>query len=534
MIIKNIIKSKTEPDSTQLWLRDGDLLAHINGSWEIVNKSTVQGVDNLEEQMSSVLDSVSKLNLDYIGLWDEFSKMKEIVISLQSGQLPALLAELGYTEEQVNEFVEANINMQLGITLDDVKNSVYVWKNKDYYIHLKLKGSSIPAMRVAPSWDQEIDKTGLAHEYTSKEYGTTSEIIDAERFLNMFAPWYMPILHVQTGGSFTPSGIPYFIGSINIDADIISLPPILKGCNNLVLTLSSSNHYSSTLGGNVKRATNVVLGSPQKPGYMPTLLRECDVKNLNVDNCYCISHLLEGAPGMYTLTSAPPLIGEWDFTKVIENAINLGEEYLADAPLNNIFSCREVKDSIVRIKSRDDYPIRKLSGELCSNDVLNGTYLLNTKVYLDYIETQEDSYHSLQQILGQPVSEGGSIREEDWGNNFYLNGLSRLIIDESDDYTAPNLTLFIPDVTYISSNINSRAGQSWWFKQIPDGLTTDIDINKFIDTNYFSASRFKDCIDSWASQSNPVNIIMDRFQYGKLNSVILASLTDKGYNIVTV
>ena len=135
MVIKNIIKSETEPATNCLWLKDNSLYHHNNGEWVEVDLNTVQGVEKLNRDVSDLTTQLQLMRDDYIGVWDELNNVKEILAAVQSGELANLLSQLGYDEQDIDSFVEANLHLELGITVEDVRQSVDKWNNLGYFYY---------------------------------------------------------------------------------------------------------------------------------------------------------------------------------------------------------------------------------------------------------------------------------------------------------------------------------------------------------------------------------------------------------------
>lgn len=189
MVIKNIIKSETEPATNCLWLKDNSLYHHNNGEWVEVDLNTVQGVEKLNRDVSDLTTQLQLMRDDYIGVWDELNNVKEILAAVQSGELANLLSQLGYDEQDIDSFVEANLHLELGITVEDVRQSVDKWNNLGYFIYKRKyfgssgRGSRILNTKVAPKWTQEMDEMGLSISYTG-DLGTVQEEISFNYFTN--------------------------------------------------------------------------------------------------------------------------------------------------------------------------------------------------------------------------------------------------------------------------------------------------------------------------------------------------------------
>lgn len=118
---------------------------------------------------SSRLDEVeSRVNNRFVGVWDEFDDMKELLLGVSTNEVQTLLSRLGYDEKDIEEYIWANLHLQLGITLEQLRYSVNFWESKNEY---NLGGSR---MVVFPKCTNEADIEWL---FTGAEYSTTGSFV---------------------------------------------------------------------------------------------------------------------------------------------------------------------------------------------------------------------------------------------------------------------------------------------------------------------------------------------------------------------
>lgn len=553
MIIKNIVKSETEPSTNCLWLKDNSLYHHNNGNWEPVDLNTVQGVEKLEEDVSEIQSSVQKIERDYIGVWDELNSVKEILASIQSGELPALLARLGYTEEDVDHFVEANLNMQLGVTLEDVKNSVELWENRDYYIHLGLSNNlsianavtkAIAGMSVLPAWTEELAKNGLYHEYTS-ELGTTTCRINTSEFFSDFNLYrkggrYIPYLYLDNDNINSDFVVPiYFADTIYTTAgDGTAKYRLmhLRGVNNLIMKHSDGVFHPIGVNENLSerptRLRNLFIQKDTESVFNADNLfnghnafNKRITVNIDSDKVFTAQKMLAGN-NLYF----PRMSGTFDFSPIVDAAMSVTPA-LYQAPLNKILGDNTLVNSTIYCKSSDK-SLTTYDIDTVTRDFLTDTKLaFNNKIFIDYTHYDKGKTPTLQWILGTMLGDSNLPSIEDMGNDITLNNLEKLFIDTTDfKDRSPNITLFVPNLKYLNVRDHLPSGNVW-LKEISN-LNAEIDLDFLISDEFFTERRFIDCMHTWSTQVTPINLIMSTYQYSCLGPVTKSELVSKNFNIV--
>lgn len=126
----------------------GDVSGLIEDFTEREFAPALSRVSALEQEQES-------LRLEHVGLWDELAHVKDLIASAASGEVKSLLASLGYEEEDIRDYMEANLNYDLGLTMDDLRLSAARWQQRD----ILDKPFGMP---ILPKWTE-----ALAAQYAS-------------------------------------------------------------------------------------------------------------------------------------------------------------------------------------------------------------------------------------------------------------------------------------------------------------------------------------------------------------------------------
>lgn len=98
-----------------------------DGDWR-----EIADMDSVAEKCAEVKNEVvTSLEDRFLGVWDEVDSIKEMLAGVVSNEVPGLLKQLGYDDEDIQEYVWANIHLDLGITLEDLRRSAQLWTNWD-------------------------------------------------------------------------------------------------------------------------------------------------------------------------------------------------------------------------------------------------------------------------------------------------------------------------------------------------------------------------------------------------------------------
>lgn len=572
MVIKNIIKSETEPATNCLWLKDNALYHHNNGEWVEVDLNTVQGVEKLNRDVSDLTTQLQLMRDDYIGVWDELNNVKEILAAVQSGELANLLSQLGYDEQDIDSFVEANLHLELGITVEDVRQSVDKWNNLGYFIYKRkyfdaLTSGNILNTKVAPKWTKEMDEKGLSISYTG-DLGTVQKRIDFDYFTELFnSETYYPYIYHR--------GVSFHIGAAFIDkADIvlyeyhnpeegIDLGPDsahinVTGINELNITNSSYRipivvfNFESTksfrrLGKSNLKST----ASFEAVNLNSALAGKTQLEMGNLDLSKAVSAVqvfssynehesnrpssveLENFDFIYGITLNPPLVGYWDLCTVANNMHKVD-------PSNENLEVAQYAFYLRQIKNSDIY-MNKGDGR-----VLEGCCLDNTNIHLEYSDLS--GILDLFSYMGVPVNLKSGFGEHPIAH-IYINSSGNLSLDASAKFedifsrqqsTLPNglahpLVLHLPDIASVTvKNFNGQnLDKEWWIADLSSGRKDPIPINKMLCRRGLDGdfnNKFMKYFNTWGNGDGTI-LELSSDQNSWLYDTDKAAITEKGYTI---
>lgn len=528
MVIKNIIKSQTEPPTNCLWLKDNSLYYHNNGNWENVDLNTVYGIQKLEEDVSEIQNNILKIERDYIGVFDELNNMKEVISSVQSGECSDLLARLGYDEDDIEDFNDCRLRGYINVSYNDVLRSVQLWENIHSIIHQSIidigciDPTVFESLVIAPKfWDEERDKSGWQHEYTDEQGRTTSLVINTSMFISIISNCeYIPLLVISgTGGNPQAIAIKDLkVGNLNT-----TLQFKVKRIKNLEYI---NNNYSSLELSNLRNIGSCTLGSPEVLAYCPGMFRY-SYADLNLDCSYVskcndmFAHL-GGGFNHYKDVSV-----NLDLRKIPENVLTAVPD--STVSQNQIFLQSNIKNSVIKITT-SDVPQPSGSG-LKDGGVFSSTFIKdNNEIYVEHHQFYNTAHPLFQSILGRPsFYQGPSIGFlTNNNNNIHISGLKSVKLEGCD---LIDFTLHVPDLKTIDYTLMTQTQPCLWLKELND-VESDIDIDRTVDNSYFNPNRFQECVDTWGVQTNPVNVILSQSQYNILSYSTKSDLIEKNFNIV--
>lgn len=572
MVIKNIIKSETEPATNCLWLKDNALYHHNNGEWVEVDLNTVQGVEKLNRDVSDLTTQLQLMRDDYIGVWDELNNVKEILAAVQSGELANLLSQLGYDEQDIDSFVEANLHLELGITLEDVRQSVDKWNNLGYFIYKKKyfgssgRGSSILNTKVAPKWTQEMDEMGLSISYTG-DLGTVQEIISFNDFTsNLFNSeiYYPYIYHHDTDFQIRAAFIDkadislyeYHDSAEGFDEGPNTAKIDVIGINELNITNSSyhipivgfdpfRNNRFRRLGKSNFKST----ASFEAVNLDSVLARETRLEKGNLDLSKAVNAVglfslyyradrpspinLESSYFLEGINENPPLVGYWDLCTVANNMHRVDPSNENPEVAQYAFYLRKIKDSDIYMNKGDGRVL-----ECCSLD--------NTNVHLEYSDLSGTI--DLFSYMGVPINFKPGFEEKPIAH-IYINSSGHLSLDASLKFenifngqqsTLPNglahpLVLHLPDIASVTvKNFNGQnLDKEWWIADLSSGRKDPIPINKMLCSGNLSTYfefRFMKYFDTWGNGDGTI-LELSPDQNSWLYDRDKAAITEKGYTI---
>lgn len=551
MVIKNIIKSETEPSTNCLWLKDNSLYHHNNGNWEPVDLNTVQGVERLEEDVSGIQTNIQKIERDYIGVWDELNNVKEILASIQSGELDPLLKRLNYTDDDINDFNEHRLRGNITLTRDQVEQSVYIWEHIDEFIYNSIKetgdiSSDFFPLYAAPRfWDSQKDENGFVWEYKGSEEETTSRIITSEDFVKMvIKSQYIPDIVLHNFYSTTGPNNPFFYkinwkaaGNIDMVSSGISFTD-LKSVTSANITMPTlfnkyGGRWASAFFG-LKKLGNFTIGSSSCKSSADSFFRDSAflklTPNIYIDfqNIFYSVNMFATMDSMYNHR----LTGSFDLSKVAKNF----REYVNNSPGNILGNCMDrmfsnvhlnncliiVEDEGTSFSNPSGHSIDFTTAKTFENAVLDG----NNTIAITY-KTPPTLAVGTNHIIGN-IS-GNITKGLDINNNINIFGVPAIIISNSKPV---DVTLHLINSRYVTVDSNVRSARaSIWIKDIND-ITTNLNINYLVADDFFTDKRFKECVDTWGVQTTPVNVVVTQSQYDKLEAITIASLTSIGFNLV--
>lgn len=88
------------------------------------------------------------------GLWDELDNVKDLIAHISNGEVERCLRMLGYDDEDISHYIQANLNYDLGITMEDLQLSAYRWTHR-----AELDPDLWPQyeMAVMPKWTEAME-----------------------------------------------------------------------------------------------------------------------------------------------------------------------------------------------------------------------------------------------------------------------------------------------------------------------------------------------------------------------------------------
>lgn len=570
MVIKNIIKSETEPATNCLWLKDNALYHHNNGEWVEVDLDTVQGVEKLNRDVSDLTTQLQSMKDNYIGVWDELNNVKEILAAVQSGELANLLSQLGYDEQDIDSFVEANLHLELGITVEDIRQSVDKWNNLGYFIYKKKyfgssgRGSRILNTKVAPKWTQEMDEMGLSISYTG-DLGTVQEIISFNDFTsNLFDSeiYYPYIYHHDTDFNIRAA----FIDKADISLYEYHEEGFDEGPNSAKIDVIGINELNIT---NSNYHIPIVIFDPFRKGRFRRLGKSnfkstSSFEAVNLDSALAGATLLEkgnldlskavNAVQLFSLyyrdngqspinlessyflegiNENPPLVGYWDLCTVANNMHRIDPSNENPEVAQYAFYLRKIKDSDIYMNKGDGRVL-----ECCSLD--------NTNVHLEYSDLSGTI--DLFSYMGVPINFKPGFEEKPIAH-IYINSSGHLSLDASVKFedifsgkqsTLPNglahpLVLHLPDIASVTvKNFNGQnLDKEWWIADLSSGRKDPIPINKMLcrgDLSTYFEFRFMKYFDTWGNGDGTI-LELSSDQNSWLYDRDKAAITEKGYTI---
>lgn len=574
MVIKNIIKSETEPATNCLWLKDNALYHHNNGEWVEVDLNTVQGVEKLNRDVSDLTTQLQSMKDNYIGVWDELNNVKEILAAVQSGELANLLSQLGYDEQDIDSFVEANLHLELGITVEDVRQSVDKWNNLGYFYYKnRFFGSSdsgkILDTRVAPKWTKEMDEKGLSISYTG-DLGTVEERIGFGEFTNKLFKYldtYYPFIYhrgttFDIRASFIDKADIYLYEYHNPEEGIDEGPnPAcidVVGINELTITHSNSsipiielNRRSSRPFRRLGKSTLKSNSSSGTINLDKALAGQIylEQSNLDISKARYVKQLfslyygvgdpsevpLDSATFLEKINSYAPLVGYWDLCAVANNNHKLEPSNENPGVAEYAFYLRKIKDSNIYMNEKD-------------GRVLEGCCMENTNVYLDY--SNLENIPGLFSYMGVPITFYPGF-EDNPPAHIYINNSGNLVLEGSPEFKdilksadvelpsnmAHPLVLHLPNIASISIKYSGswKNDKEWFIADLSSGRKKHpIPINKMVSSPKFSWYGFRDpfmgYFNTWENGDGTI-IELTTDQNNQLNHADKATITGKGYTI---
>lgn len=549
MIIKNIIKSEKEPATNCLWLKDNSLYHFNNGEWTPVDINSVLGIEKLQQDVDNINKDISVINKNYIGVWNELQTIKETLTYIQSGELPALLTELGYNEEDINAYIDTVLEFNEYISIDDIRRSVQIWKDRDKILHnILIKNDSYSEnpigsalnMVVIPKWDEEKDSNGLHHEYTS-DLGTTSIDLNIEQFLGLFPnPIYCPYIFSSKSNVRKLKILAKYVDTVKV-CDLTEELYFQNLCSINNLTFESTGYIfpiCNITPVNFRHVGNTKFGSGSNCFYFDNSFKTEDLHSFNkfdLSRCYNAKEIFS-AREFYKDVS---LIGEFDITKIPHIAHDVQFMY-GDLDTSivtyKMFSNRKLKDSIVYMNSA------------CLN-VFSNACLDGGEVYID-ASTQQFGDSSLnllssnefEYVFGNAETDSNISRYDSDGTHVYLKDLEadtlyfRRVFPNNKKNRIPILTIHCPNANKIHGHFRGseyidNIGKATWIRDITNG-TTEVDIRNCIDPAYFSNIRAEEMFNSWEAQSNPCILMLTTGQYQNLSETLVASIAENNYTII--
>ena len=572
MVIKNIIKSETEPATNCLWLKDNSLYHHNNGEWVEVDLNTVQGVEKLNRDVSDLTTQLQLMRDDYIGVWDELNNVKEILAAVQSGELANLLSQLGYDEQDIDSFVEANLHLELGITVEDVRQSVDKWNDLGYFYYKNRffdNGSRILDTRVAPKWTKEMDEKGLSISYTG-DMGTINEIIRFDEFANKLfknADTYYPFIYhsgitFDIFASFIDKADIYLYEYHNPEEGIDEGPNPARidvvGINELTITHSNSRipiiELNRRSSGSFRRLGKSNIKSNSSSGTInldKALAGQIRIEhgNLDISNANYVKQLFSlyygvGDPSevqlgntefLEKINNYAPLVGYWDLCTVANNNYKFKPSEENSRVAEYAFYLRKIKNSNIYMNEKD-------------GRVLEGCCMENTNVYLDYSNLGD--IPGLFSYMGVPITFMPGF-EGNLPAHIYINNSGNLVLEGSPKFKdilksadvelpvhmAHPLVLHLPNIASISINYSGswENDKEWFIADLSSGRKEHpIPINKMVSSSKFSFYGFRDpfmeYFNTWGNGDGTI-IELTTDQNNQLNNTDKATITGKGYTI---
>lgn len=525
MIIRNIVRSATEPDINSLWLKNGTLMQYINGEWVAVTPNG--DIQETKEQVEKLTDQVKSLNKEVYGIWDDVSEIKEVLAAIQSNELDELLKKLDYTDEDIEIFKHLYLTAGIDVTLDDIKYAAEVWQNRDEIISEYMDNSILVSgalvknrrpIRILPKFTETtvldcpsalfyegvLDYDAIIDLFNISDPGVYSIAFSSEV---KYIPYYY-----SKSGSFrqTSEDIVHTIGICRLES------------------YSTETHYTTPLP--IRAAYRLEIGT-------------VTVQNLNLKKLVWVKELIFNGP--VNLHLGGGYIGSSFNNYIFRTPQNVSFENVQECQY--VFSTEQddIKDYLPKA-IKGSWDISKTSASYNAfwrRSLLPGTYIkaktgvtilpdsaILGPVTIDLTSNYGANYPDVGTVLSK--CELGQSSELCITLNF-LEATSFKVGDTKTN-DCPQVYASIPTVKTITVLPSQEDPFFIWLADISKNVQSTIPVYIATGDKWFTRDMFMSYFKTWATQSDPKVIQFSTFQFEQLTDLDKATITEKGYTITTV
>lgn len=481
----------------------GGNIYHVDYNCELVRM-----VDETEMR-ESIMAQDAEMQERFVGVWDELEEIRAFMAATATDEVQSLLAELGYEQADIDEYITANINVGAGITLDELRDSVERWRVRDT-LQKPITMPVVPKFKTTWIGDADTPAKFL-------------DCLDSCKYLPVLDPKsYDPGEHWFNDKSLLAEV--RYIGGIEqtggtaLELDLSGLPE-LRGVGRIVGNIKAVTFSDDT---KLKYVKNIVSGTQRfYNGVYYAMFNEVqnlrDITGVQISDLSNMKDFLGGKPetqGKRTPVSLPVCINEFSPPRITgidwENAFV--NRYLEGETLNipynnrNVFSCCNLKDCDISILMDD----RNFSPFLLTYSV-GGSTKVRVKEFKLPTSTLF-SYSAYSPHGAESIGEWDAVLE---GCNYIVEAFTK-----TRDSRA---RIFPFEAGYVQS-----------LNRIP--LKT---LLPYTDNPDLPNEKFYQAIQSWADRVTlgyeTVEVTMESTLYDKLpEDFITEYFTNKGYTLIIV